>query len=390
MIAAPNVPPRVARYAAAVRHTLGRYLPKLAWARRLAIPVALFLAYLLFWPVPIKPYRWTPGPDPGQTGPYVANDDLARAHLLAVGVVPDDMAPETIARHPLDGRLYTALANGWVVRLPDGPGTAERVAFVGRRPLGVVFAPDGTLYLAHTRRGILAVDLATGHAHPIAGCGRGRFPGFTDSLYRAADGAIYFTCPSQRFDLDHVRLDGMESRPTGRVRRHDPATGETTTVLADIMFANGITMGPNEDFLLVNEWARYRITRYWVAGPRRGEREVFIDDLPGYPDNIHRDATGLYWVGLVIRRNAVLDRLHAHPFLMKILPRIPEALQPQPPRFAWLLALDGNGRVVHNLQDSTGGFDQVTGALRVDDVLYVSSNDMPAVATLAVPGRSAP
>jgi sugar lactone lactonase YvrE len=358
--------------------------------RWLAVLACLLLAYLLLWPVPIRPFRWTPGPDPGQTGPYVANDDLARAHLIAVGVVPEDLAPETIAQNPLDGRLYTALANGWVVRLPEGPGTAERVVFVGRRPLGVVFGPDGTLYLAHTRRGILEIDLATGRARTIARCGRGRFPGYTDSLYRTAAGVLYFTCPSQRFDLDHVRLDGMESRPTGRVRKYDPATGKTTTVFGRIMFANGITMGPNEDFLLVNEWARYRVTRYWVAGPRQGEREVFIDGLPGYPDNIHRDATGLYWVGLVIRRLPLLDRLHPHPFLMKILPRIPESLQPQAPRFAWLLALDARGRVVHNLQDATGGFDQVTGAFRLDDTLYVTSNDMTAVATLPVPPRTFP
>src|SRR5882724_5652821 len=113
--------------------------------RRLAILVALLLAYLLFWPVPIRPYRWAPDPDPGQTGPYVANDDLARAELVPVGVVPEDMAPETIAQSPLDRRLYTALANGWIVRLPEGRGTAERLYWVRPRPLGLGFGADGTL-----------------------------------------------------------------------------------------------------------------------------------------------------------------------------------------------------------------------------------------------------
>jgi sugar lactone lactonase YvrE len=359
--------------------------------RIVGILVLLLVGYLLFWPVPIRPYAWTPGPDPGQTGPYVANDDLARAHLVPVGVVPDDMAPETIARSPLDGRLYTALANGWVVRLPVDRGTAERVVWVGSRPLGVTFGADGTLYVAHTRRGVLAISPDWQRVRSIAGCGKKkRYPGYTDSLYLAADGSIWFTCPSQRFDLDHVRLDGMETRPTGKVRQYDPRTGKTKTVLRDLMFANGITMGPNEDFVLVNEWARYRVTRYWVAGPRAGTREVFIDNLPGYPDNIHRDATGLYWVGLVIRRNPLLDRLHSHPFLMKILPRLPAALQPFPPRFGWLLALDAGGHVVYNLQDATGGSDQVTGARRVGDTLYVTSNDMTAVPTLPVPPRMFP
>jgi len=359
------------------------------FVRAIAILALLLVGYLALWPVPIRPYAWTPGPDPGQTGPYVPNDDLARADLIPVGVGADDVAPETIARGPHDGRLYTALANGWIVRLPEGAGTTERVVSVGPRPLGIVFGADGTLFVAHTRRGILAVapDLSV---RTVTNCVDGPYPEFTDSLYRAADGTIWFTCPSRRFDLEHVRLDGMETRPTGRVMRYDPRTGRTSTEHDDIMFANGITMGPAEDFVLVNEWARYRVTRVWVAGPRAGEREVFIDDLPGYPDNIHRDADGLYWVGLVIQRNALLDRLHPHPFLVKILPRIPAALQPFPPRFGWLLALDGDARVVHNLQDSTGVMDQVTGALRVRDRLYVSSNTMSAVATLPVPPMVAP
>lgn len=358
--------------------------------RVLEILLIGLVAYLLLWPVPIRPYAWIPGEDPGQTGPYVPNDDLARAHLLPVGVVPDDAAPETIQRSPRDGRLYTALANGWIVRLPEGRGAGERVFWVGHRPLGVAFASDGTLYVAHTERGVLAISPDFTRVRRVANCGRGRYPGYTDSLYVARDGSIWFTCPSQRFDLDRVRFDGMESRPTGRVRRWNPATGETTTELGHLMFANGITMGPDEDFVLVNEWARYRVTRYWVAGPRAGTREVFIDDLPGYPDNIHRDATGLYWVGLVIRRIAIVDRLHPYPFLMKILPRIPESLQPFAPRFGWLLALDAHGRVAHNLQDSTGGTDMVTGALREGDTLWLSSNDMTAVPHLPVPPRAFP
>jgi sugar lactone lactonase YvrE len=340
--------------------------------------------YLLFWPVPIEPHRWTPGPDPGQTGPYVANDDLAHATLVPIGNRPDDVAPETAVVGPHDGLIYTGLSSGWIVRLdpPDGP--PRRFVDVGPRPLGMVFRPDGTLHVAHTEKGILAVTPG-GRVDTIAACPGERQRLFTDSLVLARDGAIWFTCPSRRFDLDDVRLDAMETRPTGRLVRHDPATGRTTVELDRLTFANGVAMGPDDAFVLVNEWAGYRVTRLWLTGPKRGTREVFVDDLPGYPDNIHRDARGLYWIGLVVRRNPVLDRLHPHPFLMKILPRIPEALQPHAPRFGWLLAVDESGRVVHNLQDGTGRTDQVTGALRVGDELYVTSNTMPALARLPVP-----
>jgi sugar lactone lactonase YvrE len=343
------------------------------------------VGYLLFWPVPIQPYVWGPPPDPGQAGPYVANDDLAVARVLAVGSQADDVAPETAALGPHDGRLYSGLKNGWLVRLDRNGGPAERLVNLGARPLGLVFRPDGILYVAHTDRGILTVA-PNGAVEAIANCGDGPYPYFTDSVALARDGALWFTCPSRRFDLDDVRLDAMESRPTGRLARHDPATGRTTIELDGLMFANGVAMGPDDASVLVNEWARYRVTRLWLTGPKRGQSETFIDGLPGYPDNIHRDARGLYWVGLVVRRNALLDRLHRHPFLMKILPRIPEALQPQAPRFGWLLALDETGRVVHNFQDTNGRVvDQVTGALRLDDVLFVTSNASPTLARFPLP-----
>ena len=83
-----------------------------------------------------------------QTGPYVANDDLARASLLPVGMGKDAIAPETVVVGPRDGLLYTGLANGSIVRLDPRTARVQRVAEVGPRPLGMVFRPDGTLLVA--------------------------------------------------------------------------------------------------------------------------------------------------------------------------------------------------------------------------------------------------
>jgi len=353
----------------------------------LGVLLALLLAYLLFWPVPIEPYAWHPGVDPAFLGPYAENDDLARAATIAIDIGAGAAGPETVAQSPRDGLLYTGLVDGWVVRIDPRtePPRVSRFAFTGGRPLGIAFDAQGVLHVAHAERGILRIT-EDGRVSEVTGCGSGKVPGYTDSLAIAANGTIWFTCPSQRWSLDDIHLDALETRPTGRLMSYDPRTGRRKRRLRHLMFANGVVFGPGERYVLVNEWYGYRIVRLWLRGPRRGRHDVFVDNLPGYPDNLSIDRDGTIWVGLVIPRNAGLDRLLPHPFLRKILPRIPARLQPQAADFAWILGLDADGRVVHNLQEPSGRFPQATGAVRTGDELYVSSNVSAKLLRLPVPG----
>ena len=41
------------------------------------------------------------------------------------------------------------------------------------------------------------------------------------------------------------------------------------------------------------------VKRYWYDGPRKGQVETVIDNLPGYPDNINLASDGNYWLALV-------------------------------------------------------------------------------------------
>src|SRR5438045_704436 len=45
----------------------------------------------------------------------------------------------------------------------------------------------------------------------------------------------------------------------------------------------------------------------FLDGPRKGQREIVIPDLPGYPDNINRASDGNFLVALVGMRSPVLD-----------------------------------------------------------------------------------
>ena len=45
------------------------------------------------------------------------------------------------------------------------------------------------------------------------------------------------------------------------------------------------------------------LLRYYLSGPKAGTMDVFVENLPGLPDNISPSASGGYWVGFAIARH---------------------------------------------------------------------------------------
>lgn len=99
-----------------------------------------------------------------------------------------------------------------------------------------------------------------------------------------------------------------------------------------------MALAQNESFVLVTETWKYRVTRVWLTGERRGQSDVFADNLPGFPDNITRSPRGdRFWLALFTARNAQLDAMAGRPFLRKVVARLPRAAQPKAVRHAFVL-----------------------------------------------------
>ena len=348
--------------------------------------VLLTLAYLLFWPVPIKPLAWTPLENPGFTGPYSRNDSLSHAQLYPISIShgPEDTALGN------DGRIYSGLADGSIVRFDPGHvGAVEVILNTGGRPLGLKFQND-RLYIADAFMGLIYIDEAVaegGHRLELATDKvNGEKMIFVDDLDIASDGRVWFSDASTRFDLHDNVLNFFEQQPTGRLLSWDPETRETTVHLEGLGFANGVALGPEEEYVLVNETMRYRITRYWIKGKRAGQSEVFIENLPGFPDNLTYNNNGLFWIALIHSRDEQLDRLLPMPFLRKIILRLPERWRiSEPDAMGWIIALDYNGKVVHNLQDNTGRYHTVTSVNETDGYLWLGSLVGQSVARVQSP-----
>lgn len=321
----------------------------------------------------IHPVVWSPPPAPERAHPPHAGEDMPEPELVPVGGI----GPEDVAVGP-DGSVVTGVADGRILRLREsgagaiGETIAETIADTGGRPLGVEFTADGALIVCDAYRGLLRVHPDTGHIDTLVAEVDGRPLLLCDNAAVASDGSVYFSDSSQRFTLAHWRADLYEHSGTGRLLRWRPGAG-VEVLLDGLQFANGVALAADESFVAVAETGSYRISRLWLTGPQAGEREVLIDNLPGFPDNISTGAQGRIWIALASPRNRLLDWAHTkHPVLRKAVWALPTALQPQPERIAWVLAVDADGRVVRDFQ-RTGGYHMVTGVREHAGTLYLGS-----------------
>src|SRR5438128_5208357 len=336
--------------------------------RILALLVVALIAYLLLWPVPINPVAWTPPTAPELTGIYAQNSELARIERLHV----TDSAPEDVAFDSQD-RIYCGTQNGFIFRFqPDGTHP-EVFAQTGGRPLGLAFDHNGNLIVADAMIGLMSIA-PDGKTTVLSTEAEGVPFRCANDLDIAADGTIYFTDASSRFPLTQLKADLLEHRGNGRFLAYDLKTKQTRVLLRDLSFANGVAVSPDQSFVLVNETGTYTVRRYWLTGGNQGQSDIFIDNLPGFPDGISSNGRDTFWLALVNRRDAALDFLHPYPFLKKIVWRLPNFLQPNIKRYAFVVALDPNGKVVRNLQDpSPQCFTQIANVVEHKGSLYFGS-----------------
>ena len=329
------------------------------------VPVAAVAAYLLFWPTPLDPYAWTPEASPGTAGPrFLPTQDLSSAVPLAGILVssrfeaahePNNFGPEDVAVSPRDGMVYTGLGDGRILRIDPKTGASGVFTDTGGRPLGVTFTATGDrLYVADAHLGLLAVD-PEGRVTVLVNEVDGARLSFADNLDVAPDGTVWFSAPTRTHTLEQVALDVWESRPTGRLLHYDPRTGKVETVLDQLFYANGVAVSEDGSFVLVAEFLAFRIQRYWISGPRRGSHEVFIDNLPGYPDNITRAPDGSFLVGLSLARIPGLDAARPNPGKVEMSYRLQPSLTPNPEFAGDLLEVAPDGKVRRFVSEETPG-----------------------------------
>uniref|UniRef100_A0A8C5GMY4 Adipocyte plasma membrane-associated protein-like n=2 Tax=Gouania willdenowi TaxID=441366 RepID=A0A8C5GMY4_GOUWI len=378
-----------------------RFMRRTLLVALLAVSVGV---YLLPSPIDPKPHVLD-GPPPALEGPLAVNQRLQNGFQLFTGKLH---GPESFTADE-DGNVYTGTVDGKLWRigpndsitlitqmgqnLPECGSRSDYEPVCGR-PHGVRLDRNGQLIVCDSYLGLYSVDPKTGEKTLLLPNSQGAdgvpFAFLNGLEISSQTGIIYFTDSSSRWGRRHVKLEVIELNSLGRLLSFDPRTKSVSVLLDSLYMPNGIALHPDEKFLLLAETSIGRILRFWLKGPKAGTKEVVLDNMIGYPDNIRLSDHGTFLVGITTPRfrkflPPFLDMIAPYPavkrFVAKVVPLSWYNLLL--PRYALVLELGLDGDIIGTLHDPEG---RLTWA--ISDVFqhrgrtYLGSTDLPFLAVL--------
>lgn len=240
-------------------------------------------------------------------GILAPNEKLSNAEKLFENEIH---GPEAVVRYGKD--LYTGVRGGHILKLGTD-GKLLPVAKIGNscygfrtdqcgRPLGMNFDRAGALYVADAYLGVFKVNVSTGQSEKLVSMDseiEGVKPLLPNDLVVASDGMVYWSDSSAHYQLNDLVYDCLTSG-SGRLLQYNPKTKKNKVLMSNLHFSNGVALSADEAFVVVAETMRNRVHKYHLRGPKAGKSEVFVDGLPGMPDNIKRDARGNFLIPLIV------------------------------------------------------------------------------------------
>ncbi|KAL5720728.1 cohesin loading factor Ssl3 [Ranunculus cassubicifolius] len=255
------------------------------------------------------------------------------------------------------------------------------------RPLGLRFnKKTGDLYIADAYFGLMVVGPEGGLATLLVDKAEGVPLRFTNDLDIDEDGNIYFTDSSSNYQRRNFMQLVFAAEDTGRVLKYNPVSKETTVLVANSQFPNGLALSKDKSFFLFSEGSIGRLRRYWLKGEKAGTTDVFAI-LPGYPDNVRTNQNGEFWVAIHCRRSMLSYVTAIYPKFRKFLLKLPI-----PIKYQYLMHIGGwphgiivkyspEGELVKILEDSQGKVvKSVSEVEERDGKLWIGSVLMPFVA----------
>ncbi|KAL9228626.1 hypothetical protein vseg_004181 [Gypsophila vaccaria] len=330
---------------------------------------------------------------------------LQKSEIRFMGQVqgPESVVFDSLGRGPYtgiaDGRVvfwngvnwtdfaYTSPNRSAICDPKPSPFAYLKYEHICGRPLGLRFnKKTGDLYIADAYFGLMKVGAEGGLATPLAAEAEGEPLRFTNDLDIDDDGNVYFTDSSTSYQRRHFMQLVFSTEYTGRVLKYDPVTKETTVLMRNLQFPNGITLSKDGSFFLLGEAAVGRLTRYWLKGEKAGTTDV-LAILPGFPDNVRTNQDGDFWVALHCRRSVANYWLATRPKIRDLLLKLPIKAKYQFMIFIGgfphgiIVKYNTKGEILQILEDRPGKVVRAISEVEEKDgKLWLSSVLMPFIA----------
>ncbi|KAM6356143.1 adipocyte plasma membrane-associated protein [Podargus strigoides] len=368
----------------------------LTLAASLTVPL---LGVTVLLDCPIDPQPISLKEPPLLTGVLEPNTKLRKAERLWENQL---VGPESIVS--IGDVLFTGTADGKIIKIEDGE--IETIARIGHgpcgtredeptcgRPLGLRVGPNNTLFVADAYYGLYEVNPGTGETKMLVSTEtliEGQKLSFVNDLTVTRDGRkIYFTDSSSKWQRRDYLFLIMEGTDDGRLLEYDTVTKEVKVLMVGLRFPNGVQLSPAEDFVLVQETTMARIRRYYVSGLMKGGADMFVENMPGLPDNIRLSSSGGYWVAMAaVRPNpgfSLLDFLSEKPWIKRMVFKLlsQETVTKFVPKYSLVVELSETGSYRRSFHDPNGAtVAYVSEAHEHNGYLYLGSFQSPFICRL--------
>ncbi|KAA0193330.1 Adipocyte plasma membrane-associated protein [Fasciolopsis buskii] len=206
-----------------------------------------------------------------------------------------------------------------------------------------------------------------------------------DDLDILPSGNIITSEFSLKYSLDELNKELFEARPNGRLILANPKTGMWKVLADGLHFPNGVQLHPDGKSVLLVESTRARVLR--VPLGENGPVTVFVDGLPGYPDNIRTSPRGGFWIPVSNVRDGslfslVFERMGQWPFIRRVAYRVNSlisGLELTKTKSSMLLRVDQQGQTVEVWHDPHNRVFNVAEVCEADGHLFTSSYFLPYV-----------
>jgi len=297
------------------------------------------------------------------------------------------------------GNMYTGISDGTIRRIDATTGAISIYAYsvpslssqdralcgtavtfepLCGRPLGLFFDRAENLWVADAYKGILKIPRTNpSSTQVIVNSYNGIAFKMLNSLYLTNDeSTLYFTDSTQVYPRYSFVNIVVSNSPDGRLFKLNLRTNVLTVEIDDMRFANGIAVGPNEEFLLINECSARSIRKYYLKGRRAGSNEVLVEDIGGYNDNIRPDGLGNFYVGLFSytseEMSAILDYSKLQALTLQFIPQVNTLSLITPSGL--IKKIDSRGRVLEVIKsESPSVLSYVAEAEVHDGYIYIGS-----------------